>query len=181
MTIQRKGAEAQANGLRAATPRRVAHRGLARGGAWLLAAAVAASLVVACGESSGGAAETTEQPGELQVDLKARNDARVAGARAVLTYRSKTKTMVRVEGVDVSSPNARSSDTPATIVRGTCDDPGKKAYALEPIRGGASESTLDVGLPELLRQDYAIVVLFTDDNERQIVACGELPDEAPAS
>jgi len=146
----------------------------------LLAAVTAACLLVACGDS-GGDAELTKQPGEVQVDLEARNGARIAGARAVLTYRSKAETKVRVDGVDISEPKGQGDGSPARIVRGTCDKPGKKVYGLEPVRGGSSESTVDVGLPNLLRDDYSIVVFFTGENERQVIACGELPDEAPAS
>jgi hypothetical protein len=125
-----------------------------------------------------GKVTTTGQPGEIEVDLSARGAARVVGVRAVLEYQSKQQTRIVVDGLDGGEPTG--SAAKARVVRGTCEKPAGPAFALKPIRNGSSETTLGVGVPELLARDYAIQVISTT-TKVNVLACGDLPDAAPES
>jgi hypothetical protein len=134
------------------------------------------TTLTACGGSDN--ADTTGVPGEIEVDLAARGGARVAGARAVLTYQDKQHTRIVVDGFGGGEPVGK--DALARVVHGSCDEPGGVAYKLGTLAGDSSETTLDAGLPALLGRDLAVQVLFVTD-ERDVVACGDLPDKAPDS
>ena len=135
--------------------------------------AVAAVLVAGCG---GTSAEATD-PGEIQIELQEQGDSNVAGVRAVLTFTDRDSTKVLIDGLDTGEPSG-GGQHPAFIRRGSCTEPGAIAARLQPLRGGTSTSTVDLGLAELLAGDYAITVLLTP-NQRRVIACGETPDETP--
>jgi hypothetical protein len=138
-------------------------------------------ILAACAMASGcggSSAESTDAPGEVAVDLEERNDANVAGARAVLRYESKTRTRVTVDGFDgAERPGAGAN--PVRVVRGSCDEPGGVAFELKPLRGPTSETTIGIGIDELYEGDFAVEVLFSSDRP-EALACGDVPDEPPA-
>jgi hypothetical protein len=137
---------------------------------------VVLATLTGCGGSD--TADTTGVPGEIEVDLAARGGARVAGARAVLKYQDRQHTRIVVDGFGGGEPAGK--DALARVVHGSCDEPGAVAYKLGTLAGDSSETTLDAGLPALLGRDLAVQVLFVTD-ERDVVACGDLPDTAPDS
>jgi len=132
----------------------------------------------ACG-GNGVDADTTSQPGEIAIDLKAQDAARLAGARALLKYKNERQTRIVVDGFDSGEQSA----TRARLMNGTCSEPGQVPYALSPMRKGISDSVLDVPMPDLLESGYSIQVLEgpSQSDKTTLVACGELPETAPGS
>ena len=128
----------------------------------------------ACGGDDG--AEPTGDPGEVAVELEARNDSNAAGVQALLTWKSDSQTQVTVEGLDPGEP-AGGGRHPAHVHRGACADGGGVAYALEPLTAGASTTTVRAGLDELLSGRYSVDVHLTMDDD-EVVACGDLPERA---
>ena len=59
-----------------------------------------------------------------------------------------------------------------------CDDPGQIVFELENLSGSTSETTVDLGLVALQNGEYAVQVGLTQ-NQPEIVACGEVPQESP--
>ncbi len=118
----------------------------------------------------GNSAEAT-QPGEIQIELQEQDGSNVAGFRAVLTFTDKDNTKVLIDGLDTGEPSG-GGQHPAFIRRGSCAEPGAIAARLQPLCGGTSSSTVDLGLAELLAGDFAITVLLTP-NQREVIACGE--------
>jgi hypothetical protein len=133
-----------------------------------------ALLLSGCGGSN---AETTDDPGEIAFDLDERGDAGAAGVRATLTYESRDKTTILVDGLDEGEP-AGGGANPVWLGMGTCEDPQDVVFQLEPLRGSASETSVDIGMPALLNGEYLVAVGLTDD-QPAIVACGAVPDEVP--
>jgi hypothetical protein len=133
---------------------------------------------LAVGGCGSGSAESTDVPGEVAFELHEQNDANVAGARALLRYEGKHSTLVTVDGLDTSEqPGA--GRNPVRIVRGSCERPGAVAFRLPPLTASGSEKRIAVGIDELYEGDYAVQVLFTQD-EAEALACGDVPDEPPA-
>jgi hypothetical protein len=147
----------------------------------LLAAALLAAGISLAGTGCGGddGAEPTGDPGEVSVELEARNGSNVAGVRAVLAWPSESSTRVLVDGLDQGEP-AGGGRHPAHVHRGSCDDEGEAAYELEPVSGAASSTTVEAGLDELLSGGYSIDVHLAEDDP-QVIACADLPEEAPAA
>jgi hypothetical protein len=133
------------------------------------------ALASGCGGSTG---EETGRPGEVALDLEERNDANVAGARAVLRYEAQDRTHVIVDGLDAGE-RAGEGPNPVRLVRGSCAEPGRVAFQLTPLRGSTSETTIPIGIDELYEGDFAIEVLFSKSNS-EALACGDVPDEPPS-
>ncbi|HJU48796.1 MAG TPA: hypothetical protein VJ689_11710 [Gaiellaceae bacterium] len=142
-----------------------------------LTVALLAVAVLALASCGGSDADDTGAPGEVEFRLSERNDSNSTGVRVVLRYEDEKRTLVRIDGLDEGEPSGGGAN-PARLVKGSCDEPGAVAFELEPLKGPLSETTVDVGLPELFAGEYAIEVLLTADQPRQI-ACGEVPDDAP--
>ena len=149
---------------------------LARALCSLLAAGCVVFATACGGDDGDGGADTTAQPGQISVDLTAQDGGRLAGARALLEYKAENRTRVLIDGFGSGERSA----TRARVVSGTCQDPGKLVYALAPIRDGTSESNLDVPMPDLLQSGRSIQVL-AGPTDSDVIACGDLPDEAPTS
>lgn len=64
---------------------------------------------------------------------------------------------------------------PAHIHEGSCQDLGDVAYPLENVEDGVSESTVEVGMSELLAGEYAINVHLSEEEAGTYVSCGTLP------
>jgi hypothetical protein len=132
------------------------------------------ALAAGCG---GTEAETTDDPGEIAFDLQVRTPEQATGVRATLTYETRDKTTVVVDGLDESEP-AGGGANPVSLRSGSCDDPGEILFKLESLRRSTSQTTVKLGLPALLNGDYLIEVALAPD-EPQVIACGDVPDEAP--
>jgi hypothetical protein len=140
-----------------------------------LSVLAAALALVACG---GSDAETTSDPGEIAFDLDTLEEG-AEGVRATLSFEGRDRTTIRIDGLDVGEP-AGGGPNPAWLRRGSCDEPEDVVAELGTLRGPATEATVPVGLPALLNGDYAIAVgLPGASTEEPVVACGEVPDEAP--
>ena len=135
----------------------------------------AAILAAGCGGSDE--VETTGESGEITFELDDVSDAQVSGVRATLTYESPDRTTIRVDGLD-EGENAGGGPNPVQLVNGTCDDPGQAVFELENLSGSTSETTVDLGLVALQNGEYAVQVGLTQ-NQPEIVACGEVPQESP--
>ena len=131
----------------------------------------------ACGGSND--AETTGEPGEIAFNLDEVGDAGVAGVRATLSYETPEKTTIVVDGLDEGEP-AGGGANPVVLRSGTCDEPKDVVFKLAPLRGATSETTVDLALTALLNGDYHIVIGLPS-NRPDVIACGEVPDEAPVT
>ena len=134
-------------------------------------------LFAACGGSND--AETTGEPGEIAFNLDEVGDAGVAGVRATLSYETPEKTTIVVDGLDEGEP-AGGGANPVVLRSGTCDEPKNLVFELEQLRGATSETTVDLVLTALLNGDYHIVIGLPS-NRPDVIACGEVPDEAPST
>jgi hypothetical protein len=132
-------------------------------------------LLAACGGSND--VETTGEPGEIAFELDEVGDAGVAGVRATLSYETPEKTTIVVDGLDEGEP-AGGGANPVVLRSGTCDEPKSVVFELAPLRGTTSETTVDLALTALLNGDYHIVIGLPS-NRPDVIACGEVPDEAP--
>ena len=139
---------------------------------FLIAAAI---LVSGCGGSNE--AETTGESGEIAFELDDVSDAQVSGVRATLTYESRDRTTIRVDGLD-EGENAGGGANPVQLTNGTCDEPGQVLFELENLSGSTSETTIDLGLSALQNGEYAVQVGLIQ-NQPEIVACGEVPQQSP--
>ena len=143
--------------------------------AWLGIVVASAALVAAgCGGSDSG--QGTGDPGEVAFDLQAANDSNVAGARAVLTYVRSDRTRVLVDGIDNQEPSGAGAN-PVQLRRGSCSSPGKVVAKLPPLSGSSSTGTVQLGLPQLVAGDYAVVVEL--EGGSRTIACGDVPDTLP--
>jgi hypothetical protein len=133
-------------------------------------------VVSGCGGENGGAA--TDEPGEVSVDLEGKNDASVAGARAVLRYVDSDRTLIRIDGLD-GGERAALGPNVARIVAGSCEEPGGVAFELRPLEGSSTETEIETGIDRLYEGEYAVQILFGEAGSR-VLACGNVPDEAPA-
>jgi hypothetical protein len=133
-----------------------------------------AGPLAACGGSDE--ATTTGDPGEVQFELEAGDAADVSGVRATLTFETPDRTRIVVDGLDEGEAGG-GGPNPVRLLGGTCDDPGEIVAELEDLRGPSSETTVDVGLDELLSGEYAVEVSLPR-RASEAVACGEVPDEA---
>jgi hypothetical protein len=129
---------------------------------------------VGCGDSAG---ESTGEPGEVAIELREENDANVTGARAVLRYVDKNRTLVTIDGLD-GGERAGLGANPVRIVNGTCATPGETAFELHALTGDVSETRINVGLDQLYNGQYAVQVLFSE-TRNDALACGEVPDDPP--
>jgi hypothetical protein len=136
---------------------------------------VAIFVASGCGGGSDDV-ETTGQSGELAFDLPARDGA-ASGVRATLTYKGRDRTQITVDGLD-EGESAGGGPNPVWLRAGSCDERGKIVFALTPLRGSSSTTTVKLGLTALLNGEYAIAVGLTKQQPED-VACGEVPDEAP--
>jgi len=134
-------------------------------------------LLPACGGSND--ADTTGEPGEIAFNLHEVGDAGVAGVRATLAYETPEKTTIVVDGLDEGEP-AGGGANPVVLRSGTCDEPKDVVFKLAPLRGDTSETTVDLALTALLNGDYHIVIGLPS-NRPDVIACGEVPDEAPTT
>ena len=141
----------------------------------MLVLLVTVALASGCDGSNG---EATDRPGEVALDLEERNDANVAGARAVLRYEGQDRTHVIVDGFDAGE-RAGKGLNPVRLVRGSCDEPGRVAFQMTPLRGSTSETTIPISIDELYEGDFAIEVLFSKANS-EALACGDVPEEPPS-
>ena len=141
--------------------------------ALLLTPAVAAA---GCGGSN---ASTTGRPGQVEFDLASKNDTNTTGGRAILTYESKSRTRLRVDGIDEGEP-AGGGPNPVLLVRGTCDSTKDVVARLPALEGSRTSRTVPIGLTALFAGDYAVEVMLSR-NQPQTIACGEVPSSAPTS
>ena len=132
-------------------------------------------LLAACGGSNE--VESTGEPGEIAFELNEVGDAGVAGVRATLSHETPEKTTIVVDGLDEGEP-AGGGPNPVVLRSGTCDAPKNLIFKLEPLQGSTSKTTVDLALTALLNGDYHIEIGLPA-NRPDIIACGELPDEAP--
>lgn len=142
---------------------------------WLGVAVVSVALFAAgCG--GGDSAEDTGDPGEVAFDLQEVDDSNVAGARAVLTYVRSDRTRVLVDGIDNQEPSGAGAN-PVQLRRGSCSTPGKVVAKLPSLAGSSSTGTVQLGLPQLVAGDYAVVVQL--EGGSRTIACGDVPDTLP--
>jgi hypothetical protein len=138
---------------------------------------VVAFLGAGCGSSEE--AETTGDPGEIAFDLKDVGGSGGAGVRATLVYETPEKTTVIVDGLDEGEPGGGGAN-PVLLASGTCDEPKDTLFDLQKLRGSTSETTVELALTALLNGDYHIQVGLPD-RPREIIACGDIPQEVPQS
>jgi hypothetical protein len=158
---------------------------LAPGNAWRVTrrdiafALTLTSLLLGAGCGGSNDVETTGEPGEIAFNLEAVGDAGVAGVRAILSHETPEKTTIIVDGLDEGEP-AGGGANPVVLRSGTCDEPKNVVFELDALRGSTSETTVDLALTALLNGDYNIQIRLPS-NRPDVIACGEVPDEAPAT
>lgn len=135
----------------------------------------AAILAVGCGGSDE--AKTTGESGEITFELEDVSDAQVSGVRATLSYESRDRTTIVVDGLD-EGENAGGGPNPVQLTQGTCGDPGQVVFELENLSGSISETTVDLGLVALQNGEYTVQVGLTQ-KQPEIIACGDVPQESP--
>jgi hypothetical protein len=138
---------------------------------------VALLFLAGCGGSDE--AKPTGDPGEMTFDLDEVGDAGLAGVRATLTYQTREKTTVIVDGLDEGEP-AGGGANPVLLRSGTCDEPKDIVFELEKLSGATSETTVELALTALLNGDYNIQVALPDRPD-DVVACGDVPQEVAES
>ena len=134
-----------------------------------------AVLASGCGGSDD--VDTTGESGEIAFPLDDVGDAQVSGVRATLSYVDPDRTTIVVDGLD-EGENAGGGPNPVRLTKGTCDDPGQIVFELENLSGATSETTVDLGLVALQNGEYIVQVGLTQD-QPEIVACGEVPQQSP--
>ena len=138
---------------------------------------VALFFGVGCGGSEE--AETTGDPGEIAFELEEVGVSGGAGVRATLVYETPEKTTIIVDGLDEGEPGGGGAN-PVVLGSGTCDEPKDSLFDLEKLSGSTSETTVELALTALLNGDYHIQVGLPD-RPQDIIACGDVPQEAPES
>jgi hypothetical protein len=136
------------------------------------------SLLLLAGCGGSDEVETTGDPGEIAFALDEVGDAG-AGVRAILTYETREKTTITVDGLDEGEP-AGGGANPVLLRSGTCDEPKDIVFELETLSGATSETTVELALTALLNRDYNIQVGLPDRPD-DVVACGDVPEEVAES
>lgn len=136
--------------------------------------------------SRGGGGESAEEvvPGHVgpgvAFSLKAENDSQLQGARAILTPLGTSRTRIQVDGIDRGSP-AGGGPHRIALIRGSCDDNALGAVVADlggvgNARGGG---VVQRGVGTLAKGRFAVAVWLVA-GERQLIACGEVPDSLTA-
>ena len=136
---------------------------------------LAVAVLAGCG--GGSNAESTDKPGELEFDLQAQGDARIVGARAVLTYVDEQRTRILVDGIDEGEAGGGGA-TAVELRRGSCAEPDEIMAQLPALRGAGVEKTVEIAMAELYEGEYSIHVGLPG-SDRETIACGDVPDEPP--
>ena len=144
----------------------------------VLVIALSGLTLVAAG-CGGSTASTTGHPGQVAFTLASKNGTNTVGGRATLTYESKNRTRVRVDGIDEGEP-AGGGANPVLLVRGSCESPKDVVAHLPPLTGPKSATTVPLGISALFAGDYAVEVQLSH-SKRQTIACGDVPNSAPTS
>jgi hypothetical protein len=94
-------------------------------------------------------------------------------------YKDRSHTTVIVDGLDEGEPGG-GGRKPAVLSRGSCDELGSIAQRLRPIQGSTSTTLVPLGVAALLNGGYAVAVGLPGPADR-LLACGNVPDEAPTT
>jgi hypothetical protein len=137
--------------------------------------AILVLLAAAAGCGGEGAAESTDQPGEVSFDLTEVNDSNVSGARALLTYVAQNRTRIIVDGIDEQEPSG-GGPNPVALREGSCSEPGELVVALPKLRGSSTQAYVPLGMAKLFEGDYTVIVELVGGGE--VIACGDVPDES---
>lgn len=114
-------------------------------------------------------APTSSVVQRLAVALAAQNDSGETGSAIFTDVLGKTRVVVKMTGSE-DAPRQ-----PSHIHTGTCSDLGGIAYPLTDIQNGASETTLDIPIDELLKKlPLAINVHKSPEEANIYVSCGDL-------
>ena len=136
--------------------------------ALLTIAALTVWALAGGGAGTGAYAQGTGPANRVIVQLNEQNNSGQSG-QAILTA-SGDQTVVTI-----TLSNGTAEPQPAHIHKGTCDnlDP-KPAYPLTSVVNGASETTVNVKLDDLLNGQYAINVHKSAAEVTTYVACGNI-------
>ena len=138
----------------------------------LVALCAAAALTIgaaACDDDDAPADEGAQAAG-TEVALSAQGGSGLSGTASLVELdEGRTRVTIALEGGDDGPPR------PAHIHEGTCAqlDPAP-AFPLENVTGGASETVIEVALPDLLAGGYAINLHQSVDDLEAYVACGDV-------
>jgi hypothetical protein len=138
-----------------------------------------ASMLVLCAVALAGCggstqADSTGKAGEVAFELPSGS---AAGIRATLSYVTRDRTRIRVDGLDEGESGGGGAN-PVWLKRGTCDQPLDTVQKLEALRGSTSKSSVHLGLSALLNGDYLVAVGLPKSTE--VLACGEVPHDVQA-
>ena len=67
------------------------------------------------------------------------------------------------------------------MLRGGCNQPTQRAADLGGIKDEEGGGEVELGLPELLKGDYAVAVRFVKGSNSTLIACGDIPDSVDSS
>jgi hypothetical protein len=137
-----------------------------------------ALLAAGCGgsgDSTGGddadGRNVVDTRDVVVVPIHQQSDSGVSGTATLSAEGDKTKVVLDLK---TGSPTAGARPRPAHIHEGSCEnlDPSP-AYGLAGVKGGASSTTVDAKLAELLDGGYAVNVHKSATGMSRYVACGD--------
>jgi type IV pilus biogenesis protein CpaD/CtpE len=143
----------------------------------VLAALALTGALGGCG-GDDGAEEVV--PGDVgpgvAFSLDAENDSQLTGARAILTPLGTDRTRIQVDGIDRGSP-AGGGPHRIQLIRGSCDENARGAVVadLGGVGNGRGGDVVQQGAATLAQGDFAVAVWLVA-GQRQLIACGEVPD-----
>lgn len=105
----------------------------------------------------------------VTIDMKEVEGSGQSGSADITSDGEQTIVTIEIE------PGEEGVAQPAHIHDGTCNDLGDVAFPLDDVVDGASESTVDISVSDLIAGEYAVNVHLSEDEIDVYVSCGTLP------
>ena len=146
----------------------------------VMAVIVLTAAVTGCG-SEETAVDAPNDPGAgVTFPLEVLNDSDLEGALVVVTPLGSKRTRIHVDGIVKGSPYGGGPHR-VELLRGSCNQPTQRAADLGGIKDEEGGGEVELGLPELLKGDYAVAVRFVKGSNSTLIACGDIPDSVDSS
>lgn len=115
---------------------------------------------------------TSQTPGEIKINLEEETDSGESGTATIKEVEGKTMVVLDLTGAP------KGVTQPAHIHEGSCPGVGAIKYPLTSVVDGKSETTLDVGLDQLLSEvPLAINVHKSVAEAKVYVSCGDITSQ----
>lgn len=136
--------------------------------------------VSGCGSEESAVDAPNDSGAGVTFPLEVLNDSDLEGAVVVVTPLGSERARIEVDGIVKGSPYGGGPHR-VELLRGGCNEPTQRAADLGGIKDEEGGGEVELGLPELLKGDYAVAVRFVKGSNSTLIACGDIPDSVDSS